>query len=53
MVECLPLAQGVILGLGIEFYIRLPAGGPASLSSQVFASLSLMNKEIDLFFKKK
>ena len=45
MVGCLPLAQGVILGLGIESCIRLPSTEPVSPSAYVFASHSvfLMN----------
>ena len=45
VVECLPLAQGVILGLGIESHIRLPARSlllPLPIS--LLLSLSLTNK---------
>ena len=46
-VKCLPLAQGVILGSGIESHIRLPAWSllhPLPMSLPFSLSVSLMNK---------
>ena len=48
-VERLPLAQGMILGSGIESRMGLPMGSlllllPVSLSLSVCACVSLMNK---------
>ena len=49
VVEHLPLAQGVFPGLGIESHIGLPHWEePASPSAYVSASLSLMNKWLNL-----
>ena len=48
MVECLPLAQGLIPGSGIESHIRIPLKEPASPSTCVSAGVSVSHEEINL-----